>query len=218
MEDLPYSIRRRPTRDCGPPTSHGAFGDIKCHTPLNRQVTSPRPIQTGTFRSRDIKSQPRIIDSRMDQIDRNRENLLFNSTFDRVRTSYQSSRSTFSPPTTKRLTSRHDFTPFDYSTEWISHPSQNTSLFQNAKETFQTSYLATPNSDIDKQNMKISREQKYNYLRSNIDHHQAYLNEINTKQKSIDEMNKRNIRMQRNDYIEALNLRHKYEIIDPIYK
>lgn len=212
MADIPFSHQTRPVRDCGPPKPRGVFDDIILHTPLNKQTVTSRSIQTGTFRQRDIKSPVRRIDARLDQVERNRENLLFASPSN-TPYSCQSARTTFSPPTARRLTTRHDYTPYNYSTEWISHPSEDTSMAAPPSETFKTSYLATPVSDLDKSNKIKSNEQKYNYLRGNQEHYLDFISTIDNKLKTQDANTIRSHRNQESDYFKSLDERQQHEHI-----
>lgn len=212
MSDLPFSRRVREVRDCGPPKPRSVFDDVIFHTPLNQQTITSRSIQTGTYRARDIKSPVRRIDGRLDQVERNRENLLFSSPAN-VPYAPQSARTTFSPPTTRRLTTRHDYTPYDYDTEWISHPSSDTSMAAPPSETFKTSFLATPVSDLDKSNKKLSNEQKFNYLRTSQQHFLDYVDTIDGKKKNQDLNTIKSHRNQESDYFKSLDLRQQHEHI-----
>ncbi|OHS96009.1 hypothetical protein TRFO_10180 [Tritrichomonas foetus] len=211
MADLPFTRPARPIRDCGPPTARAPLGDLIFHTPLNTQVSTSRSIQTGTFRGPEVKSNMRRVDARLDQVERNRENLFFDSSLKDLPQTSQSARRSFSPPTAKRLTTRHDHTPYDYSTRWISHPDDNTSLYGAPSETFRTSYMATPCSDSDKINREKSINQKYAALRRNQEHFLGMVNSIDQKKKSINEMNTRNIRRQRADFLSTLSIRQEKE-------
>ena len=212
MADIPFSRQPRTPRDCGPPKPRGVLDEIILHTPLNQQMITSRSIQTGSYRQRDIKSPVRRIDGRLDQVERNRENLFFASAANAPYTA-QSARTTFSPPTTRRLTTRHDHTPYDYSTEWISHPNEDTSLAAPPSETFRTSYLATPVSDLDKSNKILSNEQKYNYLRTSQGHFLDLVSTIDSKKKNQDINTIRSHRNQESDYFKSLDLRQQHEHI-----
>lgn len=213
MSDLPFGRRTREVRDCGPPKPRSVFDDVIFHTPLNQQCLTSRSIQTGSYRQRDIKSPVRRIDGRHDQVERNRENLLFSSPANEATFAPLSARSAFSPPTARRLTTRHDYTPYSYDTEWISHPSADTSMAAPPSETFKTSFLATPVSDLDKSNKKLSTEQKYNYLRTNDQHFHDYVATIDGKLKSQDMNTIRSHRNQESDYFKSLDLRQQHEHI-----
>ena len=205
MEQLPLYHPKRPVRDCGPSTPSPPLHAPIFHSPLNSQVSVSRSIQNGTFRGPDIKSPVRIVDGRVDQVERNRGNIFYDSLPD------ASTRRSFSPPPGTRLTSRHEHTPYDYNTMWISQPDRNTSSYGAPNETFQTSYMKCPVSDQDKIRNSTIVSARYAALRHNQAHFLEYVDQCDQKKKSIVEMNTRNIRRQRADFMDTLNIRKEKE-------
>lgn len=206
MEDLPFAKREpRFRHQQSQWITRGAFDPtIEESKPLNPQTITCREIQTGVNRKPGLKIQgARIIDGRVDQIVRNKQNLFFDSNFP----NYSPSRL----PKTAPGATRHGYTPYSYNTTWISNPDPNTSIAPNKEEMFKTSYLDDPVNRLDKQEKKAYEESKYGMIRQRNKHIEDYVNDCDNDivRHRTDTQNR--IRKNRADHLAALEIRHKRE-------
>lgn len=203
MDQLPFGKREPRVRPCPPPSEHKVFDPVIFHTPINSQVTAPRPTQYGNWHQPSLKTSAKGVDGRLTQLDRNRDNLFF--------VPYQKPLTPIKPPPEPFMPDRHTHTPYSYSTTWITHPDKNTSLVPKENETFKTSFLVTPNADMDRITRLNHTASKYNSINANEEHFKKYIESIDDTKASKHELNMKDIRQQRKEHLEALEKRHKLE-------
>lgn len=184
------------------------FGQIVFHSPLNRQNITNREYQEGNVQQVRMKTFVRAIDSRVDKVERNRQNFF----------SQQQSNNTFQTKTPPLLNSatRHGKTPYDYCTSWIDHPDENTSLSPAKSELYFTSFLQAPNTTADFDRRSKSSLSRYEAIRLNQAHFKDYVDQIDEKIASTHNKNMEDIRAQRKLHLEALEIRNKIEKIDTL--
>ncbi|EAY01360.1 hypothetical protein TVAG_339880 [Trichomonas vaginalis G3] len=208
MQDLPFAKREPRIRAQTAVTGvRGPFDPaIEQSVPQNQQMISTRRFQYGIKRTPGLKcDSPRFLDSRVDQLARNRENIFFDSThpkFDNPRL-----------PQTPTATTRHMHTPYTYNTSWIDHPSDNPAMLPRKTDLLKSTFLDTSiaNEDKNERRQKLETTLKWKNTREE---------QLENYKKSCDDMvNKRytnsleRIRQEREDYGVALEARRKREHI-----
>ncbi|OHT12458.1 hypothetical protein TRFO_17739 [Tritrichomonas foetus] len=204
-ELLPYAKRETRVRPGPPPTPYHMFDQINFHKPLNKQQSETHYSQEGHFRQVEMKASVRAIDGRLDEVERNRMNMFNEANVVRERTIKQ--------PTSPNRPTRHGMTPYSYSTLWINHPPENTSLSPLKSEAYLTSFLATPNSVMDKSNRAKSSMSKYESIRFNDEKFHSFIEDVDKTIQARHQRNMDDIRLQRGKYQEALEARQRLEKI-----
>ncbi|KAK8884042.1 hypothetical protein M9Y10_043145 [Tritrichomonas musculus] len=206
MDSLPFA-KRTPRRPIDTTVrERGVFDRVDYHRPQNEQQFVPRKRQDGTYNPREMKITVRVVDSRRDVVDRDRENLLFDSS----RTPSELSRlPRFKDPPSLERNTRHLHTPYSYKTGWISHPDRNTSLYPNNDDQWKTSFLQSPSRDLDRIRKQKEEKDKFDTLHYFEQKVTNYYNQVDNDIKVADRRLLHNIQYQRGTYNEALENRRK---------
>jgi hypothetical protein len=176
------------------------------HTPLNGQMLADRDYQEGNLRQVEMKANPDYIDGRLDQGVRNRMNL-----FTREGAAIADLTRTINPPLVRAT--HHGFTPYSYSTYWITHPPEDSALAPLKSEAYQTSFLAAPYTELDRQQRANHIQSKYDSLRTNAAGFRARVDSLSAGSKESHEKTLQNLRDQEAAYLKALEARHRIEKI-----
>jgi hypothetical protein len=202
MDDLPFAKRPPRIRSCPAPSPHKPFDPVIFHSPVNKQVLVDRGYQQGNLRQVVMKAESRYVDGRVDQVDRNRMNM-----FDQEGEPLPQLTQT-TAPLPYRAT-KHGMTPYSYSTYWLSHPPEGSSLAPSRSETWKTSFLAAPFTTLDHQLRAAHVQSRYSALR----YHDTFLR---TKAEQMDEAARigheralQNLRDQEKVYNDALQARRR---------
>jgi hypothetical protein len=167
-------------------------------------MLSDRQYQEGDLRQIEMKAWTRYVDGRLDQAVRNRMNM-----FEELGSPIPNATRT-APPPAERPT-RHCHTPYAYSTRWITHAPENSSLAPEPGTEYGTSYLTAPNSERDHVRRSKHTESKYAALRWNERNFHHIVRKADATIRKIDEKNLRDIRAQRIAHAASLEERHKRE-------
>ena len=203
-EELPFNKRDPVVHPCGPPTDTGVFGPVDFHSPLNQAVYHPREVQTGNYRPLAMKVNVRAIDSRKSQIERNRENLFYDS--------INPVRIVPSLPKSPVCYDRHSYTPH-FDTYWISHPPENTSLAPHKTETFFSMSMQAPHTTLDHETKNRIKNSKYAEIRANQKHFNDICESLENAAVARDKASVLGIQAERTQYQNALEARHRIEKI-----
>lgn len=206
MDSLPFAKRPARTRPMPPASPHQTFDQVIYHTPINKQSISDRNYQEGSLRQVEMKTPVRTIDGRSSQAARNRENMFSVEGIPCVELTRTKS------PALNRST-RHGFTPYNYSTYWMTHPTTGTSLSPVKNETYKTSFLSTDIAIQDKEARAKIRQSRCDSRKFNEDRQMEYNNSCDQDIKKRYDRNILDVRMQREAYKQALDDRHKIEKI-----
>lgn len=204
MDSLPFA-KRPPRRPIDTTVrERSAFDPIDYHRPQNEQQFVPRKRQEGTYNPREMKITVRTVDSRRDIVDRDRENLFFDSS--RSPSELSKLPKFKQPPSIERNT-RHMHTPYSYKTDWISHPNKNTSLYPNINEAWKTSFLQSPTRDFDRIRKQKEEQDRFDTIHYFDQKVTNYYNKVDNDIKVADKRLLHNIQYQRGEYNEALERR-----------
>lgn len=203
METLPYAKREPRFREFPTPEPYEMFGQVVFHNSLNSMNNPDRQIQKGNLRQIFMKTNAKFIDSRIDEIDRNRANLLHDSKGVQLK-------QTKIPPPLERPT-RYQRTPYSYSTQWISHPSPSSSLSAMPSETYCTTYSSSPISAMDLTKRSKSSQSRYDSIKYHEKYMKTLVDQIDKEIETKDQANIDDIRKQRNRYLLSLELRNRLE-------
>lgn len=208
MQDLPYAKREPRIRAQTAVTGmRGPFDPaIEQSVPQNQQMISTRRFQYGVNPSPRLKTNAQVyLDSRIDQLTRNRDNMFSDSTRPIVDLPRL--------PKTPTATTRHMHTPYSYNTTWIDHPDENTSLAPKKPEMFKTSFLNTPVADQDRIDRAKKTEMTYRWKNTREEQLQNYKDfcDMRINQRYTNTLER--MRHDREDYNKALEIRRKREHI-----
>lgn len=202
MDSLPFAKRppRRPAT-AAVPVERGPFDPIDNHTPINtQQWGNVPPSQMGLRRQTAMKITAKAVDSRLGIGERDRHNMFT----DRKNPNPPSFKS---PPTLTPAT-RHERTPYEYQTMWISQAQEGTSLAPLDKSVmYRRLGLENPVQEDDNIRRRTDREKKTATLRHFENQVQQYCNASDANVKRIDDRVVRCIQTQRINYRDALEVR-----------
>jgi hypothetical protein len=102
-------------------------------------------------------------------------------------------------------------TPYSYSTYWISHPPQDSSLVPGRSDTWTTSFLATPFTAIDHQRNTVHLHSRYSALRYHDTSLRARAERMDEAVRIGHEWTLQNLRDQEKVYNDALETRRRIE-------
>lgn len=203
MADLPFAKREPREIKMPEPTPQGTFRRLGYCINPNPQMGPPRKTQSGLLRPMTMKSEAKTIDSRLSQLDRNKLNA-FNEHGSRLGHGIQmSSSATFA--------TRHGSLPVGYNTFWISKPEPDSGHLPDPSELYQTSYMKTPISDMDKQ-MKAAHNSSV--MAEKTFHMERIKKREEMDQMAVDTINEAKIKssqQQRENYTKALENRQRLE-------
>lgn len=205
MADLPFAKREPREIKMPEPTPQGTFRTLGFSFNPNPQVGPQRRIQSGLLRPMTMKAEVKTIDSRLSQLDRNKINA-FNENGSRLGPGIQMS-------TSVTYATRHGYLPVNYNTFWISKPEANSGHLPDPDELYQTSYLKTPVSDMDKQmraahTSSVMAEKTYHMDRLKK---REEMDQMTTD--TINEAKIKSSQLQRENYNKALENRQRLERI-----
>jgi hypothetical protein len=204
LNGLPFAKRPARMRPVPAPSPHTTFGQVIFHSPLNQQMQPDRQHQEGNLRQVEMKADPDYVDGRLDQVDRNRLNM-----FSEYGAAIDDPTDTINPPITRGT--RHAYTPYSYSTYWISHAPADSSLAPLKSEAYLTSFLATPFTEMDHRRRASHIQSKYDALRANDDAFRARVKGLNIAAHVGHERTVQNLRDQEAAYVKALEVRNRIE-------
>jgi hypothetical protein len=119
----------------------------------------------------------------------------------------------FRRPATAKFVSRWERTPYDYDTQWISHPERDTSLAPDPKEQWRTTFLSTPRRDEDRQRRQNDWEKRrdtiHYYEKKTGDYYLKVADDV----KVADARLLHNYQVQRANHASALDIRRRIEKI-----
>jgi hypothetical protein len=163
-----------------------------------------RAHEEGRLRQVEMKTDPECVDGRLDQVTRNRLNM-----FEAEGAPIPDPTQTANRPLIRAT--RHAFTPYSYSTHWITHPPADSSLAPLPSEAYQTSFLATPFTAIDHEQSASHIRSKYDALRANGAAFRAKVKALNIGAQIGRERMLQNLRDQEAAYVDALKVRERIE-------
>lgn len=202
MDSLPFAKRppRRPATVAAV-AERGAFDPVDRHTPLNTQVWGHVPSsQMGLRRQTGMKITARAIDGRLGISERDRSNMFTDAG--------KSELPAFKTPPVLPAARRHERTPYDYQTGWISHAMEGTSLAPLDKSVmYKRLGLENPVQQEDTLRRITDREKKNATIRHFENQVQQYCDMSDANVKRIDDRVKRCIQSQRTNYADALEIR-----------
>jgi hypothetical protein len=185
-----------------PSASRGPFSTVSNHTPLNEQQWSSRHRQLGLKRTVEMKKRTKKeLDSREDIALRDRANMF----------GHEGRNGEWKGPIRLKSARRHERTPYDYDTQWISHPGRNTSLAPRPEEQWKTTFLGTPRKDEDQQRKANDWERRM----ATIHHFDKtvgdYYLKVAEDVKIADARLLHNYQAQRSNHNSALDIRRRVE-------
>lgn len=202
MDSLPFAKRppRRPATVAAA-VERGPFDPVDKHAPLNTQTWgNVPPSQMGIHRQTGMKITARAIDSRPGISERDRSNMFTNAR--------NPEPPAFKTPPVLPSAKRHERTPYDYQTGWISHAQEGTSLAPLEKSVMYSHLgLTNPVQQEDTLRRTTDREKKATTIRHFENQVQQYCDVSDANVKRIDDRVKRCIQSQRTNYAEALEIR-----------
>jgi hypothetical protein len=151
-----------------------------------------------------MKAEPRYVDGRLDQVDRNRMNMFA----EQGEPLPHLTRTT--APLPYRAT-KHGMTPYSYSTYWISHPPEESSLVPSRSDTWRTSFLATPFTALDHQRRAAHIQSRYSALRYHDTYLRSRAQQMDEAVRIGHERTLQNLRDQEKVYHDALETRRRIE-------
>lgn len=184
--DIPFS--RRPITRTIQKTqqlySKEPFGSVYKAEETNQQI--------GIFRSPELKINAKVIDCRLDEVERNSKNMFSGRAGE-----------TFRVARPAPVNGRHTHTPYDYGTDRL--------IKTEKTDEFKTTFLSTPISDLEKEEKRALRQSKYNEKTVNFARTMRTVDELENKAREEDQRSINGIRNQRAEYEESLAERRKHE-------
>ncbi|EAX97245.1 hypothetical protein TVAG_037520 [Trichomonas vaginalis G3] len=203
MSDLPFAKREPREIKMPEPTPEGTFRRLGYCTNPNPQVGPQRQTQSGLLRQMNFKSEAKRIDSRLSQLDRNKMNA-FNQNGSRLGPGITMS-------TSQQFATRHGSLPVGYNTFWISKPEPDSGMLPDPEEMYQTSYLKTPISDMDKQTRAMHVSSVLAEKTFHMDRLKKREEQDQLATDTINESKMKSVQQQRDYYNKALENRQRLE-------